>query len=79
MPHFEEFPRIPSFFSRMKKTLALLEQAMGVPADVEFAYEPEEDHLELLQSRPCGSPERALHDIPETPDRRSSSRRTVWY
>lgn len=69
---FEEFPRkYPRFFSRMKKTLALLEQAMGVPADVEFAYEPEEDHLELLQSRPLWQAQsEPCTDIPETPDRR---------
>ena len=50
---FENFPRrYGSFFERMKKTLKVLEASMGVTADIEYAYEPEEDGLDLIQSRP---------------------------
>lgn len=50
---FEDFPRrCKPFFTRMKALLPLLEQSMGVPADIEYAYEPREDELELLQCRP---------------------------
>lgn len=50
---FEEFPRRHRrFFERMKRTLSVLEEAMGVPADVEFSYEPKEGHLQLIQARP---------------------------
>ena len=50
---FEEFPRkYPKFFTRMKKTLALLEESMGVPTDLEFAYDPMDNRLCLIQSRP---------------------------
>lgn len=65
---FENFPRGKRcFFERMKKVLPCLESAMGVPADIEFAYEPEVDHLELLQARPLWISERgqeqALPDL----------------
>lgn len=50
---FEDFPkRHRRFFDRMKRTLSVLEDAMGVPADIEFSYEPKESHLELIQARP---------------------------
>lgn len=50
---FEDFPKkYPAFFTRMKKTLSLLEDAMGVPADLEFAYNPSDDRLCLIQARP---------------------------
>ncbi|MCF4114754.1 MULTISPECIES: PEP/pyruvate-binding domain-containing protein [Dethiosulfovibrio] len=50
---FEDFPkRHRKFFERMRRTLSVLEEAMGVPADIEFAYEPREEHLELIQARP---------------------------
>lgn len=50
---FEDFPKkCRRFFDRMRALLPLLEQSMGVPADIEYAYEPTEDQLELLQSRP---------------------------
>ncbi len=50
---FENFPRkYPKFFERMKKTLCLLESSMGLPADIEFAYEPMDDSFCLIQSRP---------------------------
>lgn len=56
---FENFPRAKrSFFEGMKKLLPCLEEAMGVPADVEFAYEPDRDHIELLQARPLWISER---------------------
>ena len=58
---FENFPRkYPGFFKRIKATLKLLEEAMGVPADIEFAYEPTEDELSLIQSRPFWS-QTSLH------------------
>jgi len=63
---FENFPRkYPRFFSRMKNTLTLLEDAMGVPADIEFAYNPIEDRLVLIQSRPFWSPALADATIPD--------------
>jgi len=50
---FEDFPRrCRNFFTRMKAMLPLLEAEMGTPADLEYAYEPREDYLELVQSRP---------------------------
>lgn len=50
---FEEFAnRSRHFFKRMKKALRILDEAMGVPADVEFAYHPTEDLIEIVQSRP---------------------------
>lgn len=50
---FEDFPKkCRVFFDRMRVMLPMLEQSMGVPADIEYAYEPGEDQLELLQSRP---------------------------
>ncbi len=50
---FEEFAnRSKNFFIRMKKILKILDESMGVPADVEFAYHPTEDLIELIQSRP---------------------------
>ena len=53
---FDEFPqKYPGFYKRMKKTLKLLEAEMGLPADMEFAYEPTEDSLCLIQSRPFWS------------------------
>lgn len=51
---FENFPKkYPNFFERMSKTLPLLEASMGLPADIEFAYEPTDDSFCLIQSRPC--------------------------
>jgi len=51
---FDNFPKkYPNFFERMKKTLPLLESSMGLPADIEFAYEPLNDSFCLIQSRPC--------------------------
>ena len=50
---FEEFAfRSKHFFDRMKKLLALLDREMGVPADVEFAFHPTEDLVEIVQARP---------------------------
>lgn len=63
---FEHFPRrYAVFFERMKKTLSLLEAQMGVPADIEFTYEPISDSLELIQSRPLWSAACPVEDIPE--------------
>lgn len=50
---FEEFAnRSKHFFIKMKKILKILDESMGVPADIEFAYHPTEDLIELIQSRP---------------------------
>lgn len=67
---FENFPRkYRIFFERMKKTLKLLEAAMGVTADLEYAYEPEEDSLSLIQSRPFWSQECRADGMPDLRDR----------
>lgn len=64
---FENFPaKYPKFFERMKRILSLLELSMGLPADIEFAYEPTDDSLCLIQSRPfwcqtCG--EKGIPDL----------------
>lgn len=63
---FENFPRTyPGFYGRMKKMLPLLEEKMGVPADVEFACEPAEDSFCLIQSRPFWSQSSLEGGIPE--------------
>ena len=50
---FENFPKkYPKFFERMKMMLDLLENSMGVPADIEYAGEPADEQLYLIQSRP---------------------------
>jgi len=50
---FETFPRKHKiFFERMGALLPLLQNSMGTYADIEFSYEPLDDRLELLQSRP---------------------------
>ena len=63
---FDSFPRIyPDFYKRVKKTLKLLENKMGVPADIEFAFEPTEDSFCLIQSRPFWSNNHLEGGIPE--------------
>ncbi|MFR5879743.1 MAG: PEP/pyruvate-binding domain-containing protein [Cloacibacillus evryensis] len=53
---FDSFPRMyPDFYKRIKKTLKLLEGKMGVPVDMEFAFEPTEDSFCLIQARPFWS------------------------
>jgi hypothetical protein len=50
---FEAFPRAhKKFFETMSKLMPLLQEKMGAYADIEFAYEPLENRLELLQARP---------------------------
>jgi hypothetical protein len=50
---FEPFPKIHAvFFKTMSGLLPLLQKKMGTYADIEFAYEPLENMLELLQARP---------------------------
>ncbi|MCL2683664.1 MAG: PEP/pyruvate-binding domain-containing protein [Synergistaceae bacterium] len=50
---FESFPKVhAAFFKTMSSLLPLLQKNMGIYADIEFAYEPLENRLELLQSRP---------------------------
>lgn len=68
---FENFPRrYAPFFERMKKTLLLLEETMGVPADIEYAYEPLEDSLGLIQSRPFWNSESNAEGIPDLTGKR---------
>lgn len=68
---FENFPtKYPRFFERMKKTLSLLEYSMGVPADIEFAANPMDEHLALIQSRPSWSPIYNGAGIPDLTGRR---------
>ena len=63
---FDNFPKkYPNFFERMKKTLPLLESSMGLPADIEFAYEPMDDSFCLIQSRPCWCQTCAEEGIPD--------------
>ncbi|MDR1915926.1 MAG: PEP/pyruvate-binding domain-containing protein [Synergistaceae bacterium] len=50
---FESFPRAHArFFKTMSGLMPLLQEKMGTYADIEFAYEPLENRLELLQARP---------------------------
>ncbi|HAJ93463.1 MAG TPA: pyruvate, phosphate dikinase, partial [Synergistaceae bacterium] len=63
---FDNFPKkYPNFFERMKKTLPLLESSMGLPADIEFAYEPLDDSFCLIQSRPCWCQTCTEEDMPD--------------
>lgn len=65
---FDGFPRkYPRFYRRVKNTLKLLEAKMGVPADMEFAYEPTEDSFCLLQSRPFWTHNDSAVGIPDVP------------
>jgi hypothetical protein len=68
---FENFPRAKRcFFERLKKVLPCLEEAMGVPADIEFAYEPDDDNMELLQARPLWISERGQNQtLPDLTDK----------
>ena len=64
---FDKFPRTyPNFFKRAKNTLKLLEEKMGLPADIEFACEPSEDTFCLIQSRPFWNNSSFGGSIPET-------------
>ena len=68
---FDNFPKkYPNFFERMKKTLPLLESSMGLPADIEFAYEPLDDSFCLIQSRPCWCQTCTEEDIPDLKGKR---------
>lgn len=50
---FAELPqRCPAFFKRMKSLLALFEQELQLPADMEFTYDADDDNLTLVQLRP---------------------------
>lgn len=63
---FDEFPQMyPGFYKRIKKTLKLLEAEMGLPADLEFAFEPAEDSFCLIQSRPFWSNAHMYGGIPD--------------
>jgi hypothetical protein len=60
---FEEFAsKGKPFFARMKKILRELEESMGVPADIEFAYYPTEDIIEIVQARPLWMKENTVSD-----------------
>lgn len=64
---FEMFPKVhKKFFETMSKLMPLLQQKMGTYADIEFAYEPTDNSLELLQSRPLWIP--ALEAASARPD-----------
>lgn len=68
---FEEFAcRSKHFFERMKKILQLLDHAMGVPADVEFAYHPREDIVEIVQARPLWLSDTFDKRIPDLSDKK---------
>lgn len=67
---FSNFPRRhPRFFSLVKELCSFLEERMGMPADMEFAYDTEREKLTLLQLRPLASyEEMARVAIPEVRD-----------
>ena len=68
---FENFPRkYPKFFERMKMMLNLLEDSMGVPADIEYAGEPADEQLYLIQSRPLWSNDYQDDTIPSLDGKR---------
>ena len=49
---FSELPqRCPKFFQKIKMLLKLFEKELELPADMEFAYEAEEDSFTLVQLR----------------------------
>ncbi|HHW02450.1 MAG TPA: phosphoenolpyruvate synthase [Thermoanaerobacterales bacterium] len=53
---FDRFPSYrPQFFELMKYLFEVLEDAMGIAVDVEWAYEPEDPSFALLQVRPLSS------------------------
>ncbi|MDR1885113.1 MAG: PEP/pyruvate-binding domain-containing protein, partial [Synergistaceae bacterium] len=63
---FESFPRVHKrFFESMSKLMPLLQEKMGTYVDIEFAYEPLENRLELLQARPLWIKDRAEAERPE--------------
>jgi hypothetical protein len=63
--------RHPYLFQLMRSLLGHLEQAMGIPVDIEFTYETENRELSLIQMRPLASySEMAKVDVPEVPEDR---------
>jgi len=53
----------------MKRILKILENSMGVPADIEFSFHPAEDLIELVQARPLWIKETQVSgDIPDLED-----------
>ncbi|MCF6097204.1 PEP/pyruvate-binding domain-containing protein [Thermovorax subterraneus] len=55
---FDRFPAYkPRFFKLMKYLFSVLEDAMGIAVDVEWAYEPEDPKFALIQVRPLSSKE----------------------
>jgi hypothetical protein len=67
---FSDFPRRnPLFFEKIKNLLSFLEEAVGIPVDMEFTYETETEQLCLIQMRPlAGYEEMAKVNIPDTPE-----------
>jgi hypothetical protein len=67
---FSNFPkRHPKFFNLVKDLAAFLEEQMGMPADMEFTYDTEQEKLTLLQLRPLASYEEMAHvEIPDVPE-----------
>ncbi len=45
----------PQLLSRLDNLVRVLESEMGMPVDIEFAYESEDDLLSLIQARPLTS------------------------
>ncbi|MDR1943305.1 MAG: PEP/pyruvate-binding domain-containing protein [Synergistaceae bacterium] len=63
---FESFPKTHArFFKNMNGLMPLLQERMGTYVDIEFAYEPLENRLELLQARPLWIKE--FHDQTSRP------------
>ncbi|NMA55163.1 MAG: phosphoenolpyruvate synthase [Firmicutes bacterium] len=53
---FQQFPQLhPEFFQLVNTLVNTLEKELGLPVDIEFAYEPEEKLLTLVQMRPLPS------------------------
>jgi len=53
---FNDFPRAyPNFFRLIGFLFRLFEREMGVPVDIEFASEPQENFFALVQLRPLSS------------------------
>mgnify|MGYP001015519906 FL=1 len=60
--------RQPHLFQVMRSLLAHLENAMGLPVDIEFTYDTENRELSLIQMRPLAAyEEMAQVIIPEVP------------
>ena len=53
---FSGFPRrFSRFFVRIRSLLKVMEERAGLPVDLEFTYDTEDDHLALVQMRPLAT------------------------